>query len=328
LLIGDDEAARSDCDMALELDRENPTARLVRAALLERAGAYSAALMDLKVARWEGADDQAVSTAIARCLVARHDYAPAILELDGSLQVAPKSKDLHLLRGLAHDGLGDWDASLADYGSALRLDEDYGDARLGQARALAMLGRLEKAKAVYEHGALRHPDDERFAQGALRCKEALQRVDAARGSGKARFAAFESTAALGHYNEGVAMRLRGENEKAIDEFSRAVALEPKRVESYLNRAACHESVGRVAPALMDYTKAVELGDPSGLASYNRGRLHLALGNLASALGDLTAALRRNPQLVEAYRARSRVYSRMGNLRQSQADEAMANRLGN
>jgi tetratricopeptide (TPR) repeat protein len=61
-------------------------------------------------------------------------------------------------------------------------------------------------------------------------------------------------------NRGYAYSLVGESEKAIEDFSRAIALDNGYVKAYVNRGKLYLASGRKELAADDLQKACDLGD--------------------------------------------------------------------
>lgn len=78
-------------------------------------------------------------------------------------------------------------------------------------------------------------------------------------------------------------------------------------------------------AVQDYSKAIEL-DPTQLDYYYRGIIYRELGKLDEAIADLTSALDLNPEFTSAYNIRAYAYFEQGKLEQAIADVTQAIQL--
>lgn len=79
-------------------------------------------------------------------------------------------------------------------------------------------------------------------------------------------------------NRGVALKSVGEHDRAIEDYTRALAIVPDDALLYQNRANAYREKGKVAPALADIEKSIALNPDSAGAWYVRGALAEALGN--------------------------------------------------
>jgi tetratricopeptide (TPR) repeat protein len=101
------------------------------------------------------------------------------------------------------------------------------------------------------------------------------------------------------YNDGCRLRRLGENELAIEAFTRSIALDPSLVSAYYNRGNAFEALRQYGSAVADFHKATAL-DPSHYRAWcNMGRILLLTGHVneamtcldkASELGDEKARL--------------------------------------
>ena len=71
----------------------------------------------------------------------------------------------------------------------------------------------------------------------------------------------------------------GDYEAALQDYARAIELQPDRAFFYSERAAIHRELGHdLNAALQDYNRAIELAPQEGDYVYERGAVHFALGN--------------------------------------------------
>lgn len=97
-------------------------------------------------------------------------------------------------------------------------------------------------------------------------------------------------------NRGVFKLRRNEYEKANGDFNRAVQLQPKLGEAYVNRGAAAIGAKRYADGLADLNKAIEFGiEEPEKAYYNRALAFEGLDDLKAAYFDYQKALELSPQ---------------------------------
>ena len=97
-----------------------------------------------------------------------------------------------------------------------------------------------------------------------------------------------------HNNLGGALFERGQAAKAIDEYQRALEIEPDFLEARYNLAAAYNSLGRHVEAIAQYQKAVEIAPNSAEAHNNLARALFQQGQLAEAIDQFQQALRIKP----------------------------------
>ena len=87
---------------------------------------------------------------------------------------------------------------------------------------------------------------------------------------------------------------RGEHERAIEEFSRAIQLNPTNSLAYHERGYTYSQLGKYERAINDFTQAIQL-DPFDASAYNyRGQVHLELSDYTQAIKDYTQAIVESP----------------------------------
>ena len=90
-----------------------------------------------------------------------------------------------------------------------------------------------------------------------------------------------------YVDKGVQDFARGQYEKAIKSYSKAIRLNPKTANVYNKRGVAYQSLGQYDKAIQDYDEAIRL-DPENAASpyHNRGLAYEVLGNSLQAEQDL------------------------------------------
>ena len=89
------------------------------------------------------------------------------------------------------------------------------------------------------------------------------------------------------YNgRGMAYGSMDEDDKAIADFGRAIAIDPNNADVYHNRGFTYSVLGEYAKAIADYDRAIAI-DPNDADVYNsRASAHEALGNTSQAQADM------------------------------------------
>jgi tetratricopeptide (TPR) repeat protein len=99
---------------------------------------------------------------------------------------------------------------------------------------------------------------------------------------------------------------KGQNDKAIEAFSAALAADPDNVGILNARGWAHERKGQDDLAMADYNLALQKRANFAIVYNNRGTLYLRKGALQSALDDFNAALKYAPKMYYAHANRGRV----------------------
>jgi len=96
--------------------------------------------------------------------------------------------------------------------------------------------------------------------------------------------------------DGVSNLNLNKPEKAFEDFSRAIDIDPSRADAYLGRANTLNTMGRYEESLPDYNRALEIDPELANAYANRGSVHSHLGQYKKAIADFEKALELDPEI--------------------------------
>ena len=114
-----------------------------------------------------------------------------------------------------------------------------------------------------------------------------------------------------YFRRGVEAHQRGDFDRAIQDYSKAIALKPDLAEAYNNRGNAYREKGDYDRAIQDYTKAIALKPDLAEAYYNRGVAYGAKGDYDRAIQDYTKAIALKPDDAKAYNNRGVAYGAKG-----------------
>jgi len=97
---------------------------------------------------------------------------------------------------------------------------------------------------------------------------------------------------------------------ALADFNKGIELEPGRAELYNNRADVYEKRGRYDLALRDYNKTIQINPTYAEAYVNRGVLYGKKRSFDLSVADFTTAIKLHPSLAPAYNNRAVVYNEL------------------
>ena len=126
-------------------------------------------------------------------------------------------------------------------------------------------------------------------------------------------------AAAAYSNRGGAYREKGEFDDAIADFTKAIELEPDCADTFSNRGGAYRNKGEFDEAIADFTKAIDLEPDFTLAYYGLGLAYDDKGEIEKAIGNFDKAIELDPDYAEAYSDRGGAYARKGDF-----DIAIAN----
>ena len=104
-------------------------------------------------------------------------------------------------------------------------------------------------------------------------------------------------------NRGIAYGKKGEFDSAIKDLNKTIELSPNNAEAHNNRGNAYKEKREVDAAIYNYNKAIELKPDSADAYYNRGTTYLQQGEVDNAIKDLTKTIELKPDNFGAYNNR-------------------------
>ena len=129
-----------------------------------------------------------------------------------------------------------------------------------------------------------------------------------------------------YYNRGLAYFKLRNNQSAIADYTKAIGIKSNNANAYFNRGLAYFKLGNNQSAIADYTKAIKLNDKYAYAYNNRGLAYFKLGNNQSAIADYTKAIEIDDRYAYAYNNRGIVHSKLGNNQDAIADYTKAIKL--
>ena len=104
-----------------------------------------------------------------------------------------------------------------------------------------------------------------------------------------------------YYYRGLAYSAKNQESLAVQDFTRAISLQPLRAAYYLRRGASLLRTSQYQQAIDDFTKVMELEPENPYARGRRARGLFYLGQTQKAIDDLLQAIRLNPDNAALYR---------------------------
>jgi tetratricopeptide (TPR) repeat protein len=101
---------------------------------------------------------------------------------------------------------------------------------------------------------------------------------------------------------------KGNYEKAIEYYTKAIELNPEYLAAYINRGTVYHDIKEYKTAIKDYDKAVEINPESAEVYSNRGYSYIRIKEYEKALRDLDRAIQLKPNHMPAYNNRGLAYA--------------------
>ncbi|MCU0540803.1 MAG: DUF3160 domain-containing protein [Oscillatoriaceae cyanobacterium Prado104] len=114
-----------------------------------------------------------------------------------------------------------------------------------------------------------------------------------------------------YYFRGLTHRQMDDTRRAVEDYTQALQINPKWSDVHTSRAEARTQLGDFKGAVEDYTQVLQ-SNPLALEAYvNRGFVETRLGHNQAAIEDCTKALRLNPNYAPAYVNRGLARSNIG-----------------
>lgn len=111
-----------------------------------------------------------------------------------------------------------------------------------------------------------------------------------------------------YFGRGCARLGQGDIKKVISDLTRAIKLNPRHGMAYLLRGVAYRAKAKTDKAIADFTEAIKVGVPNWAQAYaNRGSEHLKKSDYGGALEDFDKAIKMDPKLAVAYLGRGTAY---------------------
>ena len=110
-----------------------------------------------------------------------------------------------------------------------------------------------------------------------------------------------------HIFKGIQYDDQGKYEMAINEYEKAIEIDPKYADSYNKRGLVYYNQKKYDQAIKDYTAAIELNPKYTDAYNNRGIVYYELDKNNEAISDYTKAIEIDPKYAKAYHNRGLIY---------------------
>jgi tetratricopeptide (TPR) repeat protein len=112
---------------------------------------------------------------------------------------------------------------------------------------------------------------------------------------------------------------RSDAQRAVADFTQALRLEPGMAAAHLGRGQAHLRLGKLEQALGDFTEASRLAPWDWQPWYRRGLAHVARRQHEQAVADFTEAIRLAPEMPDGYLQRALACTHLGQLDRAVAD---------
>ncbi len=115
------------------------------------------------------------------------------------------------------------------------------------------------------------------------------------------------------HRQGIIQTQKGDLDRAVDSFDRALALEADNATMRVNRGLVRDELGDYEGAIADYSQAIALDPTITAAHYNRANSYHNLQQYREAVDDYTKAIELETGFAYAYVNRAINYELLGDI---------------
>ena len=240
-------------------------------------------------------------TARAACYYNLKEYQLALKDLNKAIEINPKYAGAYAYRSSTYIRLNDDRQALSDSNQAISLNPKLALAYLTRGKAYYLLDQQQKAKNNWQKSAELYYEPGTEQEASLEAKIKKLEQEAQQAQQENNLESYQATKAalkqfqLVYYTEqggnllyDSEIRLTGK-QKAVEFFTKAIALNDKYVEAYLGRARAYKDLKNYPKAIADFNKASEINH--NIWSYaDLADLYIDLKDYKSALSTYTKAI--------------------------------------
>ena len=128
-------------------------------------------------------------------------------------------------------------------------------------------------------------------------------------------------------NRGLAHVAMGEFEKALSDYGAALAVKPDFADAYINRGSVFLRRKEFDKAIAEYDRAVKIQPNLTVAYVNRALAHKGKGETDRAITDYSTTIQLNPDYANAYYSRAELFMSQGIIDRAAADYQKACAMG-
>jgi tetratricopeptide (TPR) repeat protein len=248
-------------------------------------------------------------------------YDRAIPDFDQAIRIDPGYTAAYTNRGQTYEEKGDIERAKVDYLAALAVPQKYSNGRYAHEKARERLLALGVPAESLPAGAPRVAGTT-FEQDQKLCNSSETKIDEGIAACTRQIASGRWTGhnlAISYYNRGIFYYDKGDNDKAIEDYSKALELSPNYASAFNNRGNASSSKGDLDRALADYDRAIGIDARDPFRWNNRGLIWKRKADYDRAIADFDQAIKIDPGYTAAYANRGETHEAKGDRDRAIAD---------
>jgi len=258
-------AAQEQLKAALALEPDNDDALFLRGKTYKAQKDCNKAISDFRSVVTKQPKNDELFEALAQCQIEIGSMDDALISIDKMLVLSPKnSRYYHFKQNVLFEKK-DFEKAISTSDQAIAIDKNDDYSYFMKGKAAEGLGNTSLAETQF--------------------KKAIEIAKADKSK--------RDNAALLHpyyKNLGDAQKRLFKKQEAIENFTKALALNPNDIESLNNRGVLHFELKDLPSATADFGKAISMNAKSPDAFYYRAQVNQQMGQFSSAISDYNQAI--------------------------------------
>ncbi|OHB64328.1 MAG: hypothetical protein A2Y77_12775 [Planctomycetes bacterium RBG_13_62_9] len=271
----------------LLINSRDRSSRLLLADTYEKAGESQLAVTTYREALAQSPDNVPILVRAIRALNKMKEFNEAGGLLDRAMQLDPNHLDLQRLQLEANVRQKDWPEASRILEQLADKDANDTSVVLWMAQIRMLEGKLDEAQKILDDLKARTPDSNSVT--GLQIDLHLRRGDPNEAIRLCDEMVARGRTAPAYIVRASTYGILGQNERALEDYGRAIAVEPKSANIWAVRADFYRTLGRINEAISDVRQAMALSPDSPTIQRLAALLFIASGDL-SLLGEAEAML--------------------------------------
>ncbi len=327
--LGNSFQAIEDYDKVIKLNHKNKEAYTGRGHLNSRIGLDDDAIRDYSMVIQ--LDSRNYNAHYERGLIYNIMglYQEAIEDFEKCSKLKPGA-GIDYISGIVESKLGNEDKAIAFFSTAIKFDKQNKNYYFHRADSKIKLGKyseaLEDLQVAVSLDTAKHKDAQSFHRMGLAQRYLRNYELAMQNFNKA----IELNPIVNDFyyhraNTSLYLKLY---DQAVADFSMVIELDPQGLDPYINRAMAYTALGKYAEAEADYSLYIEMNPYNFYIYQKRADVRVSMKNMEGALSDLNALIELKPENATAYYNRGMIEIKLDNKEAACEDFKKSGELGN
>jgi len=212
-----------------------------------------------------------------------NDMRNALDDLSKAIALNPNLPESYNFRGNVYYSMGNYNQAIADFNRALEINPQYVSALNNRGAVYRSKGDFALAVADFSsaHELSSGTDGAYYNRGivSLEINDLEREIDE-----YTRIIGSDSRGVV-HYSRGRAYQTKGELSKALDDYNRALAMNPQFLDALHARAQVYADMGELDRAIADYSQVIAAAPSFWEAYFSRADAYIAMSNIGEAAND-------------------------------------------